>query len=354
MFWNHFFDIESLELFTEVIELYKLFDIILKETGGRPFMEIDEIYKLQHFEAMFDSGVFIDKYEETACPRNEYDSYHYLEYYNITEKTITCLNFQGSASLLIKVLEEYKVKHHKVGNRRIVLIAHAETALHDVFGGTEYWSGRRSMRFNKYLQTVGDAYRMDFLRSTNEKDLVQRPDKWTDEKVKIIWLADNIIYLIIFQQPYRGAIGGEYLCVHMRRADFTFGRETQLPSLRSVANQIKRALAELGLHKIYLSSDCSGSEFHDLKSMLRGTNLHKFKPPWEYHQMLGDGGLAVIDQIICSHARWFIGTFESTFTYRIYEEREILGFPTKTTFNTLCKRDDLVDCNRNSVWPIRF
>lgn len=140
----------------------------------------------------------------------------------------------------------------------------------------------------------------------------------------------------------------------MRRADFIYGREAQLPSLRSTANQIKRALVELGLHKVYLSSDCSGSEFHDMKAMLRGVSLYKFKPPWEYHVQLADGGLAIIDQIICSHARWFIGTFESTFTYRIYEEREILGFPTETTFNTLCKRDDLIDCQRNSIWPIRF
>lgn len=161
--------------------------------------------------------------------------------------------------------------------------------------------------------------------------------------------------LISFKlQPYREAVGGGYLCVHMRRADFLYGRESQLPTLRSIANQIKRSLAQLGLHKVYLSSDCSGSEFHDLKSLLRSVNLHKFKPPWEYHVQLGDGGLAIIDQIICSHARKFIGTFESTFTYRIYEEREILGFPQEMTFNTLCKRDDLADCNKNSVWPIIY
>lgn len=163
----------------------------------------------------------------------------------------------------------------------------------------------------------------------------------------------SIKYSLPFQ-PYRKAIGGDYLCVHMRRADFVYGREAQLPTLRSVANQIKRALAELGLHKVYLSSDCSGSEFHDMKTFLRGVNLYKFKPPWEYHVQLGDGAVAIVDQIICSHARKFIGTFESTFTYRIYEEREILGFPQDLTFNTLCKRDDLLDCNRNSIWPIRY
>lgn len=39
------------------------------------------------------------------------------------------------------------------------------------------------MRFNKYLQTIANAYRMDFLASTDDKDRVQRPELWTDEKV---------------------------------------------------------------------------------------------------------------------------------------------------------------------------
>lgn len=53
--------------------------------------------------------------------------------------------------------------------------------------------------------------------------------------------------------------------------------------------------------------------------------------------------------------RYFMGTFESTFTYRIYEEREILGFPSETTFNTLCKSSQETDeCSKNSVWPIVF
>jgi peptide-O-fucosyltransferase len=67
-----------------------------------------------------------------------------------------------------------------------VLFAHAETALHDYFGDEDYWRARRSMRFNKYLQAIGNAYRMDFLGSTDEKDQVQRPDRWIDEKVNSI------------------------------------------------------------------------------------------------------------------------------------------------------------------------
>lgn len=182
MHWNHFFDIDSLKLYTSVIDMWEFFNDILQITG-RPFVDIGEVYKLQHFESMFESGMFVDKYEEVACSRNDYDNYHYLEYYNITEQTITCLNFQGSTMLLTKILQDYKDIHHVPGKPRIVLFANAETALHEYFGDEEYWKARRSMRFNKYLKSIGDAYRMDFLGSTDEKDLVQHPELWTDEKV---------------------------------------------------------------------------------------------------------------------------------------------------------------------------
>jgi len=39
----------------------------------------------------------------------------------------------------------------------------------------------------------------------------------------------------------------------------------------------------------------------------------------------------------CFNFRYFIGTHESTFTFRIQEDREIIGFLPKTTFNLLCK-----------------
>lgn len=97
-------------------------------------------------------------------------------------------------------------------------------------------------------------------------------------------------------------------------------------------------------------------EFKDLKSYLPHNKVKRFKPATHKEQLeLRDGGIAIVDQIVCSHARYFIGTYESTFTYRIYEEREILGFPQVTTFNTFCKYNDAQEeCSRNSVWPIVY
>lgn len=185
IFWNHFFDLPSLKMFTSILDMWEFFDII-HSTTNNDYLEINEVYKLQHFENMFENGVFVDKFEEAACTRHDYDNYHYMEYYNITENNINCISFQGSVMLLKDILEQYKEKYHKSGTPRIVLFAHAETALHEFFGDDEYWMARRSMRFNKNLQIIANAFRADFFGSTDEKDLVQRPELWTDEKVRII------------------------------------------------------------------------------------------------------------------------------------------------------------------------
>lgn len=66
-----------------------------------------------------------------------------------------------------------------------------------------------------------------------------------------------------------------------------------------------------------------------------------------------DGGVAIIDQIICSHAKYFIGSVESTFSFRIQEEREIMGFAVENTFDMLCKTGQF-DCQKGSIWKIVY
>ncbi|KAK6049241.1 hypothetical protein COOONC_13254 [Cooperia oncophora] len=66
-----------------------------------------------------------------------------------------------------------------------------------------------------------------------------------------------------------------------------------------------------------------------------------------------DGAVAIVDQWICAHARAFIGTHVSTFSYRIQEDREILGFAPNTTFSRLCP-DDVTDCEQPAKWTIVY
>lgn len=108
----------------------------------------------------------------------------------------------------------------------------------------------------------------------------------------------------LLQKQQRTAIGGNYLCAHLRRADFLQGRESTTPSLRAAATQIKTQATTHNLQTVFVSSDCTVQEYLDLKSYLPRLKVVKFIPATETERIhLKPGGIAIVDQIICSHAR---------------------------------------------------
>lgn len=83
----------------------------------------------------------------------------------------------------------------------------------------------------------------------------------------------------------------------------------------------------------------------------------RYQPSKDKLHELGDGGVAIVDQWICANAQYFIGTDPSTFTFRINEDREILGFPSWSTFNGLClegykNRHDEDKCSHPTEWKL--
>lgn len=138
--------------------------------------------------------------------------------------------------------------------------------------------------------------------------------------------------------------------MHLRRRDFLVGRSSTVPSIKSAALQLRVVLDRLRLKHLFVATDAPEEEFKELEERLSDYTVHKFIPSTHILNNFKDGGVAIIDQIICSYARYFIGTHESTFTFRIQEDREIIGFPTETTFNHLCKEGGT--CNSNGYWKI--
>lgn len=61
-----------------------------------------------------------------------------------------------------------------------------------------------------------------------------------------------------------------------------------------------------------------------------------------------DKFVAFVSFIFCR--RYFTGSHVSTFSFRIQDEREIMGFDHGTTFNRLCP-DDNQNCEQPSKWP---
>lgn len=66
-----------------------------------------------------------------------------------------------------------------------------------------------------------------------------------------------------------------------------------------------------------------------------------------------DGGLRCSPGDNLFLGRFFIGTSVSTFSFRIHEEREILGLDPKTTYNRFCG-DEEKACEQPTHWRIAY
>lgn len=325
--WKEFFDIESLAAYVPVIE----FEDFLRDVGP----SVDKVYYLQHYPGTFTSGMWEEKYEEDSC-QDETDYFKegpegfsgwFWGYHNTVAKRFACLSIQGTGSTLKPLL----LKHL---NDTAIMIDRAEVILHDVFGDAVYWEIRRSMRFSKKLCDLADAFRRDTLDSEDEKDSTVLEPDWRKMR----------------RRPGI-ATGGPFVAVHLRRQDYLSSRPKDVPSLRWAAEQIQALLDKHKLTKVFVATDGTDDEFQTLKSYIPGAV--RYEASLEMKKRLKDGGLAIIDQWIAAHARYFVGSYESTFSFRIQEEREILGFDPETTFNRLCG-DGQKTCVQPTKWRITY
>ncbi|XP_051175782.1 GDP-fucose protein O-fucosyltransferase 2 [Leptopilina boulardi] len=329
--WGYFFDISSLRKYIPIMEMHEFLKEYPSKEGGT---DLDIVYILQNDEEMFKTGKFEEKNKIINCQKGrvQYEQIGENEFFgnfwgydNITARQLKCVIFHGTASNLKENLQPQLY--------RSIVFDHMEIALHDYFGSREFWQARRSMRFNLELYKIANNFRKRELNSDDISDGIERPENWQDEK-----------------KGAKNAVGGPYLAVHLRRQDFLKGRVETIPTIKSVALQLMEKLKELNLKTLFVATDTDDYEFKKLEKYLENFKIIKFIPNERENNKFKDGGIAIIDQIICSHARYFIGTLESTFTFRIQEEREIIGFPVNSTFNRLCGKDK--ECQNVSQWKI--
>lgn len=299
--WGQFFDVNSLKSYAPVVEMHEVFVKTKKKV-----LELDILYILENYEDAFEDGVFKEKWEIVGdCSH----SGNFWGYNNVTVKEVLCVKFQGKNSKLWELISLHP-------NNKKIMFAHGEIPLHDSYGTKTYWDCRKSMKFNKNLVNIAKKYVSQYLNCKTEKCKT-------------------------------------YLSIHWRRQDFARSRGNDVPTISGTAKQIHSALKKLpNIQKVFIATDASMAELNKLEKELTdlGYEIHFFLPSASIIEEYGDGGIAIIDQIICSYAAYFIGTHESTFTYRIQEEREILGFDSKTTFNRLCP--DTGRCEKVPKWTI--
>ncbi|XP_062312964.1 GDP-fucose protein O-fucosyltransferase 2 [Osmerus eperlanus] len=326
--WGEFFSVTSLQANVPVIE----YEEFIAESGG-PF--IDQVLVLQNYAEGWTDGKWEEKVDERPCidrlmyskDKQGYYRGWYWGYEETRGLNVTCLSAQGHASILAPLL-------HDNFTAMSVMLDRAETVLHDHYAGKDYWDTRRSMVFAKHLRLIGDEFRAKYLNSTDQTDQTVYNEDWTRMMAKM-----------------GSARGGPYLGVHLRRKDFIWGHREDVPSLKGAVKNINILMKKHKLERVFVATDADEEELEELTRML--PEMVRFEPTWEDLELLKDGGVAIIDQWICAHARFFIGTSVSTFSFRIHEEREILGFDPKTTYNRFCG-DNETHCEQPTHWKIVY
>ncbi|KAG0728709.1 GDP-fucose protein O-fucosyltransferase 2 [Chionoecetes opilio] len=333
---------------------------------------VDAAYVLQHYEEGWTDGKWDEKYDERPCLGRAAFQYQEGEGVwlgamwgsQLTSQTFSCVSVQGRASSIIPLLTK------DASSSRSIYIGRAETLLHDEYGGEWYWRARRSMRFAVHLYDEAARYRAEHLASSDGQDGTPVTPDWRDTRVRQQRQASRstIIFLKIFflsctipSTAKRGK-GGPYIAVHLRRNDFVQARGEEVPSLGKAAEQIKELLRQQNLTSVFIATDAPQEEFLELDRLLASAAVHQYVPPPPFQQRWGDGAAGtimrhascVLRSYSCqSHsARYFVGSYESTFSFRIQEEREILGFAEETTFNRLCGAG--VRCEQPAKWKITY
>lgn len=69
---------------------------------------IDDVYVLQHFEDMFETGNFEERMEIDKCHNVHVANFFF--YSNFTSNNIKCLSFHGHASQLVDILHNSSAK----------------------------------------------------------------------------------------------------------------------------------------------------------------------------------------------------------------------------------------------------
>ncbi|XP_025768818.1 GDP-fucose protein O-fucosyltransferase 2-like [Puma concolor] len=211
---------------------------------------------------------------------------------------------------------------------RSVMLDRAENLLHDHYGGKEYWDTRRSMVFAKHLRAVGDEFRSKYLNSTDEADRIPFEEDWTKMKVKL-----------------GSSLGGPYLAVHLRRKDFIWGHREDVPSLDGAVKKIRSLMKTHQLDKVFVATDAVRKGPAPLDSVTPSIT----RVTEEHTQGLRKGRAGSVSL----PERFFIGTSVSTFSFRIHEEREILGLDPRTTYNRFC--GDLEEaCEQPTHWKVAY
>lgn len=116
-FWNQFFELNSMEQYTHILDMWQYFEVMRDcfDASNTGTIHINHVYKLRHFQSMFDSGKFVERFEvnETNCDRHNWHGQVIELYRNFSVDNVHCVEFHGTASLLKDLLQKFPNKYER-------------------------------------------------------------------------------------------------------------------------------------------------------------------------------------------------------------------------------------------------
>ncbi|KAH9283151.1 GDP-fucose protein O-fucosyltransferase 2 [Echinococcus granulosus] len=341
--WSTFFNVESLKLLIPVIE----YDEFLQQaTADAKKPSLDVAFLVKQFDlSQTQRGIRLETpkavsdangYTNFMCDDDQIisnigwtpDNVTHVYFDTATNESalvtdaLHCLHGALYAVELAGFLSFYIEEHPETS---FIYIGEAENLISGVWSewSEQYWTARRSMEFAHHLISLGDTFRRAVLNSEDDEDRTVPPPSWLYQP----W-------------PRSPARGGPYLGLHWRRGDFPHSTSPLTAAMQTL-QAIQRRAEEMRLPAgqtlpIFLATDADSEDIIQLEQLLSPHKVYRFTPEMSMDDNLLPGELAIIDQWICAHARLFVGSVPSTFTFRIAEEREIMSFPAAFTFNSLC------------------
>ena len=121
----------------------------------------------------------------------------------------------------------------------------------------------------------------------------------------------------------------EFVSMHMRRTDFKMAHKGTYADTAEVGTALAGLAKTHGVKHMFVATDSTDGELNEIQQRLKAdaVELHRYKPGHygtpliNYGSATGQLKLALVEQIIASRGKFFVGTVKSHFSKEIHMER---------------------------------